>query len=261
MKRSLSIALLSVLVFFGIAVLIPDTTLGHDKKRPIKTLIIDPGHGGKDPGAVGARYYEKDLALQISLKLRDLIQADMPEVKVVMTRDDDTFIELYKRGEIAKENQGDFFVSIHCNGLKNKSKFGTETYVLGLNEGQENYERVIAENEAILFEENYQEMYGGFEPSSPEGYIFFRLLKNIFRQESTRLADKVQANYDDLGRKGRGVKQAPFVVLYLSGMPAILTEVGFITNYDEETYLASEDGQAEIAKSLFDAVKVYNTEF
>jgi N-acetylmuramoyl-L-alanine amidase len=228
---------------------------------PIQTLIIDPGHGGKDPGSLGADHYERDLALQVSLKLRDLIQAELPELRVVMTREDDTFIELHRRAEIAKNANGDFFISIHCNGLRNKTKFGTETYVLGTNEGQENYETIIAENEAILFEENYVEMYGGFDPSSPEGYIFFKLLKNVFRTESTRLADKVQGQFAAAGRKNRGVKQAPFVVLYLSGMPAILSEIGFITNAEEEQYLSSEAGQTEIARNFLQAIKEYLAEF
>ncbi|MEM6807193.1 MAG: N-acetylmuramoyl-L-alanine amidase, partial [Bacteroidota bacterium] len=214
----------------------------------IKTLIIDAGHGGRDPGAVGKRYYEKDLALKVALQLRRLIQKNMPEIKVVMTREDDTFIELHKRGQIAKEAGGDFFVSIHCNALENRKKFGTETYVLGVNEGQENYATIIAENESILFEENYGDMYGGFDPSSPEGFIYFKLLKNVFRSESVRMAEKIESQFKTrLKRHSRGVKQAPFVVLYECGMPAILTEVGFISNYEEETYLASEEGQIHIA--------------
>lgn len=260
MKKSLIIPL-SIGLIFLLTTAIGLSPVPGEEQTPIRTLIIDPGHGGKDPGALGARYYEKDLALQISLKLRDLLQEELPNMKVVMTRESDVFVELYRRGEIAKENQGDFFISIHCNGLRNKSKYGTETYVLGTNEGQENYDRVIAENESILFEENYREMYGNFEPSSPEAYIFFRLLKNVFRKESTRLADKVQSRYDALGRHGRGVKQAPFVVLYQSGMPAILTEVGFITNYEEETYLASDSGQVQIATGILEALREYNTEF
>lgn len=228
----------------------------------IKTVIIDAGHGGKDPGSLGARYHEKDLALNIALQLKRILNQNLPDLKVVMTRDDDTFIELHQRGEIAKQNEGDFFISIHCNGLENKTKFGTETYVLGINEGQENYERIIAENEAILFEENYEEMYGGFDPSSPEGFIYFKLLKNIFRNESMHFAKKVQGQYKSrLKRKDRGVKQAPFVVLYVSGMPAILTETGFITNYKEETFLASEVGQIYIASGIYRALKEYNMEF
>ncbi|MEM7654733.1 MAG: N-acetylmuramoyl-L-alanine amidase [Bacteroidota bacterium] len=230
-------------------------------EAPFRTVILDPGHGGKDPGAVGARHYEKDLALQVALRLRELIHEEMPDIQVVLTREDDTFIELHRRAEIAKNAGGDIFISIHCNGLRNKSKFGTETYVLGTNQGQENYEVIIAENEAILFEENYHEMYGGFDPSSPEGYIFFKLLKNVFRSESTNLADKVQGEFAMAGRKDRGVKQAPFVVLYLSGMPAILTEIGFITNYEEETFLASVEGQDQIATNIVDALKAYYEEF
>lgn len=227
----------------------------------IKTLVIDAGHGGKDPGAVGKRYYEKDLALKVALELRRIIQENMPEINVVMTRDDDTFIPLHKRGEIAKEAGGDFFISIHCNALENRSKFGTETYVLGVNEGQENYSTIIAENESILFEENYGDMYGGFDPTSPEGFIYFKLLKNVFRTESMRMATKIEGQFKTrLKRHSRGVKQAPFVVLYECGMPAILSEIGFISNYKEETYLASEEGQIYIASSLYRAIKEYNME-
>ncbi|MCB0837707.1 MAG: N-acetylmuramoyl-L-alanine amidase [Bacteroidetes bacterium] len=228
----------------------------------IKTVIIDPGHGGKDPGAVGKRYYEKDISLQVGLQLKRILNECLPHIKVVMTRDTDEFIELHQRAAMAQDNKGDFFISIHCNALENRTKFGTETYVLGINPGQENYQTIIAENEAILFEENYGELYGGFDPSSPEGFIYFKLLKNVFRTESSHLAQKIQHQYGDrLGRKSRGVKQAPFIVLYLSGMPAILTEMGFITNYEEETFLASEVGQIFLATGIYRAVKAYNMEF
>ncbi|MDW3647372.1 MAG: N-acetylmuramoyl-L-alanine amidase [Bacteroidia bacterium] len=227
----------------------------------IKTLVIDPGHGGKDPGAVGKNHYEKDLALKVALELRRIVQENMPGIKVVMTREDDTFIELHRRGEIAKEAGGDFFVSIHCNALDNRSKYGTETYVLGVNNGQENYETIIAENESILFEENYGDMYGGFDPTSPEGFIYFKLLKNVFRSESVRMAEKIEKQFKTrLGRHSRGVKQAPFVVLYQCGMPAILSEIGFISNREEEKYLASEEGQIYIASSIYRAIKEYNME-
>ncbi|MEZ4825592.1 MAG: N-acetylmuramoyl-L-alanine amidase [Bacteroidia bacterium] len=229
---------------------------------PIRTVIIDAGHGGKDPGAVGERYYEKNITLNVALQLKRILNESMPELNVVLTRDTDKFIALHKRAQIAKDNQGDFFISIHCNALKVKSRYGAETYVLGINEGQENYETIIAENEAILFEDNYADMYGGFDPSSPEGYIYFKLLKNVFRNESTRLAEKMQHQYSSrIGRKDRGVKQAPFVVLYHSGMPAVLTEIGFITNFEEETFLASETGQIYIASCIYRAIKAYNMEF
>lgn len=227
----------------------------------IHTLVIDAGHGGKDPGALGRDHYEKDITLAVALQLRRILNREMPEIEVVLTRDSDEFIELKRRGEIAQEAGGDFFISIHCNGLNDRSKYGTETYILGTNPGQESYSRIISENQAILFEENYQEDYGGFDPSSPEGFIYFRLLNNAFREESFRLAEKIQRQFARrLGRKSRGVKQAPFVVLYACGMPAVLSEIGFITNGAEEIFLASEEGQVYVASALYRAIKEYNLE-
>ena len=227
----------------------------------IKTLIIDPGHGGKDPGTIGANHYEKDVALQVSLKLRDMLKAEAPHIKVVLTREDDRFIELHHRAKIAKENEGDFFISVHCNAFPIRSRFGTETYVMGVNQGQEGMRTIIAENESILFEKNYREMYGGFDPSSPEGYIYFRLLKNAFRQESMHLAGIVEGRFKRFTqRHSRGVKQAPFLVLWQCGMPAILTEIGFLSNTEEEKYIASDSGQNNIARSITQAIKVYNQE-
>lgn len=231
----------------------------HD--GPIQTLVIDAGHGGKDPGALGATIYEKEVTLAVAHKLRDRLQAAYPSMRVLLTREDDTFIPLHERGAIALEAGGDFFLSIHCNGLKNKTKQGAETYILGVNPGQENYQTIIAENEAILFEDDYQEMYGGFNPSSPEGFIYFHLLKNVFRQESSRLASQIQQAFATRGRVDRGVKQAPFVVLYHCGMPAVLTEIGFITHPEEERFLASDSGQAVIADGLFQAIEAYNQAF
>lgn len=229
---------------------------------PIKTLIIDPGHGGKDPGALGTLTYEKHIALSVALLLEEILHEELPNLKVVLTRTKDEFVELHQRASIAKDNHGDFFMSIHCNGLENHSVYGTETFIMGINEGQEDYERVVSENESILFEENYSEMYGGFDPNSPEGIIFFRLLKNAFRRESTFMAQKVQFQYTQrLNRRGRGVKQAPFIVLYLSGMPAILTEMGFISNEVEEKFMSSETGQQYLAYALFRAVRDYNLDF
>lgn len=228
---------------------------------PIRTLIIDAGHGGKDPGAIGSQFREKDITLKVALKLRDLMREQMPEVKVVLTRETDVFIELHRRGEIAIENEGDFFISIHCNAMKLKDRRGAETYVLGVNNGQEGYETVIAENEAILFEKNYLDEYGGFDPRSPEAYIFFKLMKNVFRNESSRLAGKIQEQYTStIPRVDRGVKQAPFVVLYMSGMPSVLTEIGFVSNPEDEQFIGSETGQTYIAASIVRALQAYNQE-
>ncbi|MEO0896670.1 MAG: N-acetylmuramoyl-L-alanine amidase [Bacteroidota bacterium] len=228
-------------------------------KKPIRTLIIDPGHGGKDPGAVGKKKYEKDVALKVALLLKDSVKKYYPNMKVVLTRDSDKFIPLHKRGEIAQNNNGDFFISIHCNGNKNRSKLGAETYVLGINEGQEGYETIIKENESMLFEDNHEEMYGGFDPKSPEGAIFLKLLKNVYRKQSLNLAERIQTNFrENLNRVDRGVKQAPFVVLYMCGMPAVLTEIGFISNANEENYLISEGNQKKIASNLCKAIVDFN---
>lgn len=229
---------------------------------PIKTIVIDAGHGGRDPGAVGTKYYEKHLTLKVALKLKEVLNERLPGVKVELTRENDHFVPLYKRAKIAQEKGGTFFVSIHCNASVNRDVFGTETYVMGFNAGQENYETIVAENESILFEDNHQEMYGGFNPRSPEGYIYFELVKNAFRKESIFLAEHIQEEYREYGgRIDRGVKQGPFVVLYLSGMPAILSEIGFVSNREEETFLASEVGQTYIANSIYRAIRTYNTSF
>ncbi|RMG25691.1 MAG: N-acetylmuramoyl-L-alanine amidase [Bacteroidetes bacterium] len=229
---------------------------------PIKTLIIDAGHGGKDPGAVGRRHYEKHLALKVALKLKAIMQEQLPGIKVELTRETDHFVPLYRRARMAQDRAGDFFVSIHLNASENHETFGTETYVMGFNKGQEDDKTIVAENEAILFEDDHQELYGGFDPRSPEGHIYFKLLKDAFREESTFLAEQLQGEYREYGgRIDRGVKQGPFVVLYLSGMPAILTEVGFISNAEEEKFLASEAGQQYLATSIYRSIKTYNQSF
>lgn len=227
----------------------------------LNTLIIDPGHGGYDPGALGRQVKEKDIALNVALMLRELVRQQLPEVNVVMTRETDRFVPLHTRAKIAKDREGDFFVSIHCNAAPDKSRKGTETFVLGINQGQENYARIISENEVILFEDDHEDMYGGFDPSSPEGFIYFRLLKNAFRSESLRLAQFLEENYQQSTQRASwGVKQAPFVVLYQCGMPAILTEIGFISNMEEEAFLAASENQQVIAKSIFEGIKAYKNE-
>ncbi len=227
----------------------------------IHTLVIDAGHGGKDPGALGITHYEKDITLAVALQVKRIMAREMPEIRVVLTRETDEFIELNRRGDIAKRADGDFFISIHCNGMVNKEKMGSETYILGTNPGQESYNRIISENQAILLETDYRSAYGEFNPNSPEGFIFFSLLKNAYREESIRLAEKLQYQFQSrLGRVDRGVKQAPFVVLYACGMPAVLAEIGFITNPAEEAFLASEEGQIYLASAIYRSVKEYNLE-
>lgn len=229
---------------------------------PIQTLIIDAGHGGKDPGSLGSRHYEKDLALAIARNLKQIVNENLPHIRVVMTRESDRFVSLGRRASLAQDYRGDFFVSIHCNGSVKNQVHGSSTYVMGINDGEEDDETLVSENESMMMEENYRSLTGGFEPNSPEAHIYFKLLKNAFRQESIHLADKIQHQYRNrLGRKSYGVKQAPFVVLYMSGMPAVLTETGFITNEAEETFLASETGRSHIASGIYRAIRDYNQEF
>lgn len=258
MKAFLSVLLVSSFLIFDGSIAPESPSLPG---RGIKTLVVDAGHGGKDPGALGHDNYEKDIALAVALQVKRIMAREMPEVKVVLTRETDEFIELHRRGQIAKEAGGDFFISIHCNGLEDRSKAGTETYILGTNAGQESYNRIIAENQAILLEEDYRSSYDNFDPTSPEGFIFFSLLKNSYRDESLRLATKIQSQFESrLSRNNRGVKQAPFVVLYACGMPAVLTEMGFITNSEEEAWLSSEEGQISVASAIYRSVKEYNLE-
>lgn len=231
--------------------------------KPIKTLVIDAGHGGKDPGALGNGYKEKDITLKIALELKRIVNENMPNIKVVMTRSTDKFIELSKRGEIAQDNKADFFVSIHCNSIPKgaKSPHGTEIYVLGTNPGQERYETSIKENEVVAFEDNYKDMYGGFDPKSPEGGIFHNLMKNAFRTESLKLAGKIDKQFKErAGRKSYGVKQAPFIVLWQSGVPAVLIETGYISDKSEAIFLGSSEGQVIMASGIYRAIKEYNQE-
>ena len=147
---------------------------------PIQTLVIDAGHGGRDPGSLGSRYHEKELALGIALRLRQIVSENMPHVRIVMTRSSDRFLSLGKRAALAQDRKGDFFVSIHCNGSVKEHVSGTSTYIMGINEGEEEDETLVSENESMMMEENYQELTGGFEPNSPEAHIYYKLLKKCF---------------------------------------------------------------------------------
>lgn len=263
MRKILSTSFLLIfsgIVFYSFLSPLPFSSLKNPK--PIRTLVIDAGHGGKDPGALGHGFKEKDLTLKMALELKRLVNENMPDVKVVMTRSTDVFIELHKRGEVALNNKADFFVSIHCNSVpKNvSSPIGPAVYILGVNHGQERYESHIRENEAVTFEENYKDLYGGFDPKSPEGDIFYNVMKNVYRSESMKLAAKVESNLKTAGRKSYGVKQAPFIVLWGSGVPSLLIETGYISHTNESAYLASKEGQNEIANSIYKAILSYNEE-
>ena len=233
-----------------------DTT--HNK---LKVIVIDPGHGGKDPGTMGTkRYnkYEKDIALSVSIKLGEYISNAFPRVKVVYTRKKDVFLELNERTKIANNLNADLFISVHCDGFTNSIASGSSVFVMGMSKLQANLDIAMRENSVIYLEDNYQQKYDGFEPESPESYIVFNLMQNTFLDQSLQLAEQVEQEFATrANRKSRGVKQAPFYVISRTNMPSILIECGFLTNHKEEDFLHSEKGQDDIASAIFRAFRDY----
>ena len=226
----------------------------------IKTVVIDPGHGGHDPGtiAAGGMYREKDIVLSVGLKLGSMIKSKYPHIKIIYTRSTDKFVPLAERSDIANRNKADLFISIHVNATQSSSVSGTETFVMGMHKSESNFELCKAENSVIALEDNYETKYEGFNPNSPESYIIFSLLQNTHLEQSIKLAEIVQNNY----KKGpvynnRGVKQGGLIVLWRSTMPAILTEIGFLSNSKDRAAMITKDGQTAIAKRLFGAFCQY----
>jgi N-acetylmuramoyl-L-alanine amidase len=231
-------------------------------RNTVNTVVIDAGHGGKDPGACGKKVKEKDVTLSVALKFGRLISDAMPEVRVVYTRTTDEFIELYRRAEIANQSKADLFISIHCNANRSPLPYGAETYVMGLHKTQDNLEVAKTENASILYEEDYDKQYEGFDPNSDEDYIFLTIVQHANIEQSIRISSLVQNKFRDvLGRKDRGVKQAGFWVLYKTTMPGILVEAGFLSNPEEEKFLASAEGKEKVASALFNAFLEYKKEF
>ena len=218
----------------------------------IRTVVIDAGHGGKDPGNLGTRRYkktEKDVALAVALLVEKYILERHPNIKVVMTRRDDSYPTLHERTVIANRAQGDVFISIHCDAAENRSAYGSSTYVMGKDHDDEN--RVAMRENSVILQEDNQDVYEGFDPTKPESYIMLTMFQYAFIQQSVELAQQVQNSFrDDVGRKDRGVKQQPLYVTSRSAMPAILIELGFLTNSAEEDYLITEQGQDEMARSI-----------
>ncbi|HEX2396319.1 MAG TPA: N-acetylmuramoyl-L-alanine amidase [Bacteroidales bacterium] len=224
----------------------------------LKTVVIDAGHGGKDPGSLGKKTTESKVVLGIALKLGKYIEQNLKEVKVIYTRKTDEFVELHKRAEIANTNKADLFISIHANGNDNHQVTGTETLVLGTIRAGENFEVAKKENSVILLEDNYQEKYEGFDPSSPESYQSFSLVQDLYLKKSVNFAALVQEQFRDRAqRKDRSVKQQSLLVLARTAMPGVLIETGFITNPDEEKYLMSEQGQDYLASAIYRAFRDY----
>ena len=231
------------------------------KGAVVKKIVIDPGHGGHDPGCIGANSYEKEIALGIGKKLAAYIAEQYPDVKVLMTRDSDFFVPLHERAQAANREAADLFVSIHCNYVSRSSQVqGSETYVLGAHKLEENLQVALRENSAVLHEENYESVYG-FDPNSPEAHIIMSMFQNAYLGQSILFAGKVEQHMtESASRQSRGVKQAGFLVLRETAMPSVLIETGFLSNNQEERYLRTEEGQSEIALAILRAFGDYKAE-
>ena len=215
-------------------------------------LVIDAGHGGNDPGAIGTYSKEKNINLNVALKLGSLIEKNCSDVQVVYTRKTDVFVGLKERANIANHAKADLFISVHTNSLpKGRIAYGSETYSLGMARAKENLEVAKRENSVILYESNYQEKYAGFNPNQSESYIIFDFMQDQQMKHSAELAKAVQQQYASAGRPDKGVKQAGFLVLRETSMPSILTELGFISTPEEERYLNSAQGVEELARSIY----------
>lgn len=224
-------------------------------------VVIDAGHGGKDPGALGAISKEKNINLAIALKAGNYIEQNLRNVEVLYTRKTDVFPALYERAEFANKNKADLFISIHANAISKKTIKGTETWIMGLAKDEQNLEVAMKENEVILLEDDFSTKYEGFDPKSPESYIMFTVMQNTYREQSLYLATNIQNQFRTrAGRVDLGVKQAGFLVLYMTSMPSVLIETGFLTNPEEEKYLNSKDGQDYLASAIYRAVRDYINE-
>ncbi len=223
-----------------------------------KTIVLDPGHGGRDHGCIGGHSHEKEIVLAVAKKVARSIGELMPSAEVILTRDQDHFVSLEKRSTIANEASADLFISLHCNAIEIPSVHGCETYVMGLHNSEENLAVAKRENNAILYEQDFQSTYGGFDPNSDEGHIILSMYQNAHLSQSIAFAQKIESSLSSIAkRKSRGVKQAGFVVLRKTAMPSVLIELGFLTNVQEEGFLLSQEGQALIAQSLLEAITWY----
>lgn len=226
-------------------------------------VVIDPGHGGKDSGAVGRTAYEKNINLAVALKLGALIEKNIPDVKVVYTRKTDVYLTLKQRANIANKAKGDLFISIHTNSVahsnKNRANIqGASTYVLGLHRTDENLDVAKRENEVILLEDDYSETYSGFDPNSTESYIIFEISQSIYMDNSIEVASVMQEEFVSVAKRDdRGVRQAGFLVLAATSMPSVLVELDFISNPTQERFLASKEGEDKMAKAIYNSVKRY----
>lgn len=252
MRNKRFYSLLCILIFFVSGILAQEKFV----------LVIDAGHGGHDPGALGAISKEKKINLDIALKFGKMIEKNYPDVKVIYTRKGDTYLTLQERAKVANKNKANLFISIHANAAKNKSVTGTETFIFGLSKSQSNLDVAMRENSVILLEDDYQTKYQGFDPTSVESYIMFEFMQNKYMENSANLASMIQSRFtNDCKRSDRGVKEAGLIVLHSSACPAVLVELGFISNATEERYMNSAKGQEELTLGIYNAFVDYKREY
>ncbi len=250
------------IILLLLCALIPSAYASDSVKREF-VVVIDPGHGGKDYGALGSYAKEKDINLAVAKLLGGLIEDNMSDVQIIYTRKDDRFLSLKERANIANKADGDLFISIHTNSIAKRAKnrktiAGASTYTLGLHRTAENLDVAKRENSVMVLEPDYSTTYSGFDPNSTESYIIFELSQNKHMEQSIRFAQEVQNEFvSTAGRIDKGVKQAGFWVLMATSMPAVLVELDFICNPTQEKFLASKSGQQKLASALFNALKNY----
>ncbi len=253
----------TTIIFLLLAIfLLTSSNTRQSSEFKVKKVVIDAGHGGKDPGTHGKYSKEKDITLQVATRVGGYIKEYLPDVEVIYTRNSDKFVELEERASMANKKDADVFISIHANALPSKpGVYGTETYVMGLHKSEGNFEVAKRENSVILYEEGYEEKYEGFDPNSPESVILFSLTQSAYIENSLNLASRVEEQFGKrAGRYSRGVKQAGFWVLWRTTMPSILIEIGYLTNQKEERELNDESTQANIASGIFRAFRDYKNE-
>ena len=250
-----------ILLFILLCCHLPSSAVDKDGNF---VIVIDPGHGGKDPGAINGKNTEKSINLNVALKTGQLIEKNCKKVKVIYTRKTDVFIELNRRGEIANKSGADLFISIHTNSAKSSSARGAETYLLGVEENRTsaNLSVAVEENKAILYESDYQTRYEGYDPKSPESQIIFEFMQNEYQKESLKFARMVQKQMvSHAHRSDRGVHQAGFLVLWKTAMPSVLIELGFISNSEDCRYMTSQKGVEELANSIYKAFDSYLNDY
>jgi len=252
-KHRIKLIVVCLCVFF----MLTNESFSQSNNYKLETICIDAGHGGSVPGAVTKRVYEKDIVLDVALRLGKLIESKHKNIKVVYTRKKDAAVGLYERAEIANKSNADLFISIHANSTKSNKAYGTETFVFGLNKTKANLKVAMKENDVIKYEKDYDTKYQGFNPSKPESYIMFNMVQNHHREQSIEFANYVESEFKRSGRRSRGVQEASLIVLIKAAMPAVLVELGFISNRKEEKLLMSSKGKRKLANNLFQAFEKY----